>query len=295
MKICPSCRRTYADDSLNFCLDDGTVLTQPADEREAETVMMNAPTPTRAARPLTTALPNPVQTEPFTMRPHHSKPRTWLWSILILGVLALLCGGGAAGLAWRAYVQNKAGSDVKLPTLPEKPPKPGDQAPEIPEPPSKPADGNAEAGLTIEKYRQLKDGMTYPEAVAILGSEGKSLQDSSGAGVRTETYQWTGDNFETIILTFQNGKLNSRTQVGLKSSSDESGKSNVTKEQYERLKDGMSYKEVIAILGTEGDEQFKSNIAGFAFATYQWKGSGFSSIIVTFQNDKLQSKSQVGL
>ena len=26
MKICPQCKRTYSDDSLRFCLDDGTVL-----------------------------------------------------------------------------------------------------------------------------------------------------------------------------------------------------------------------------------------------------------------------------
>ncbi len=26
VKICPTCRRTYSDISLNFCLDDGTTL-----------------------------------------------------------------------------------------------------------------------------------------------------------------------------------------------------------------------------------------------------------------------------
>ena len=28
MKICPRCQKTYTDDNLNFCLDDGVVLQQ---------------------------------------------------------------------------------------------------------------------------------------------------------------------------------------------------------------------------------------------------------------------------
>ena len=27
MKICPRCQTTYADDNLNFCLEDGSTLT----------------------------------------------------------------------------------------------------------------------------------------------------------------------------------------------------------------------------------------------------------------------------
>src|SRR5688572_14426125 len=33
MKRCPECRRTYDDETLNFCLDDGVSLTASADER----------------------------------------------------------------------------------------------------------------------------------------------------------------------------------------------------------------------------------------------------------------------
>lgn len=31
MKICPSCRQTYTDDNLNFCLTDGSFLTTVSD------------------------------------------------------------------------------------------------------------------------------------------------------------------------------------------------------------------------------------------------------------------------
>lgn len=40
MKICPSCRQTYTDDELNFCLTDGSFLTSTA-ESDPKTVYMN--------------------------------------------------------------------------------------------------------------------------------------------------------------------------------------------------------------------------------------------------------------
>ena len=42
MKICPSCRQTYTDDDLNFCLTDGSFLTAVTD-REPKTVYMDQP------------------------------------------------------------------------------------------------------------------------------------------------------------------------------------------------------------------------------------------------------------
>lgn len=66
MKRCPTCNRTYADLSLNFCLDDGTPLTNEA----APTTDLNAtvryppprdtePPPTEIYRPAPPAAPPP--------------------------------------------------------------------------------------------------------------------------------------------------------------------------------------------------------------------------------------------
>jgi hypothetical protein len=72
MKRCPTCNRTYADLSLNFCLDDGTPLTSEA----APTTDLNAtirypppretsePPPTEIYRPGPTAAPPPRPTTP---------------------------------------------------------------------------------------------------------------------------------------------------------------------------------------------------------------------------------------
>src|ERR1043165_2126849 len=40
MKIWPSCRQTYTDDELNFCLTDGSFLTSAADN-EPKTIYMD--------------------------------------------------------------------------------------------------------------------------------------------------------------------------------------------------------------------------------------------------------------
>jgi hypothetical protein len=44
MKICPKCQKTYSDESLNFCLNDGTILTvSSAANDPPPTVVMDNP------------------------------------------------------------------------------------------------------------------------------------------------------------------------------------------------------------------------------------------------------------
>lgn len=62
MKSCPSCRRTYADDSLKFCLEDGSALvSENADASDlAATLIMPNARATSPARP-ETFRPQPPQ------------------------------------------------------------------------------------------------------------------------------------------------------------------------------------------------------------------------------------------
>lgn len=96
MKICPTCRKTYTDDGLNFCLEDGSVLTLAADNLP-ETVMMNQP---RFTDP-NTAVVNPAGVQSsfgnqggYTMQPPKKSSKAWIWVVGILAVLVLACGGG---------------------------------------------------------------------------------------------------------------------------------------------------------------------------------------------------------
>lgn len=96
MKICPTCRKTYTDDGLNFCLEDGSVLTIAGDNLP-QTVMMNQPRPTD---PNPTAQQGGIQStfgnQPgYSMQPaKKSGSKAWIWVLGILAVLLLVCGGG---------------------------------------------------------------------------------------------------------------------------------------------------------------------------------------------------------
>jgi len=101
MKICPNCRKTYADDGLNFCLEDGTMLAV-APAQAPPTVVMGQPRPTdpRTAR----TGPSSVSAQQNQVKPKKSS-KTWLWILGILGLLVLVCGGGMAVLVGFIYTR----------------------------------------------------------------------------------------------------------------------------------------------------------------------------------------------
>ncbi len=65
MKACPTCKRTYADETLSYCLVDGSILSAPYDPHD--TVRIHAP---RATDPAPTEIMNPAP------RPPDLKPST---------------------------------------------------------------------------------------------------------------------------------------------------------------------------------------------------------------------------
>lgn len=97
MKICPSCRRTYDDDGLNFCLEDGSVLTlagnQPAPTVVMEQQRTTSPSPGTGVRTSWDA----QNAGAYSMQPKKKSSKTWLWVVGILGLVIIVCGGGFAG------------------------------------------------------------------------------------------------------------------------------------------------------------------------------------------------------
>ncbi len=104
MKICPSCRQTYSDDNLNFCLTDGSFLTTVADN-EPKTVYMDPPRVTNQTNwgqqnyqpPSVFQNQQNIQNRPmnYPMR-IDSKDQTLPIISLVLGILAIVicCYGG---------------------------------------------------------------------------------------------------------------------------------------------------------------------------------------------------------
>jgi hypothetical protein len=72
MKRCPTCNRTYADLSLNFCLDDGTPLTTDAAPPDLNATL-RYPSPRDTTEPPPTEIYRPT-TPPATPRPTATPP-----------------------------------------------------------------------------------------------------------------------------------------------------------------------------------------------------------------------------
>jgi hypothetical protein len=83
------------------------VLTQAAGQSMPETVLLNEPRMTAQpqqpqSQPGAQGSWNVPPQQPYSMQPAKKSSKTWLWVLLILGGLVLICGGGFVGML--AYI-----------------------------------------------------------------------------------------------------------------------------------------------------------------------------------------------
>ena len=87
-------------------------------------------------------------------------------------------------------------------------------------------------------------------------------------------------------------KVVNKTQIGVGGDSA----APVTAAQYEQVAEGMSYEQVVAIMGGEGQLVSDTGIAGVSMQFYTWDGKTFgSNCTICFYNGAVESKSQLGL
>lgn len=72
------------------------------------------------------------------------------------------------------------------------------------------------ADLTMAQYEQIKNDMKKSDVEKILGGKGTEISSSSGGGMTFTVYKWEGENYRTILVTFKNDKVMSKSQAGLK-------------------------------------------------------------------------------
>lgn len=116
MKYCPSCQTEYADDQLQFCLQDGTVL---LDARNADTESETLVIP-KQVEPIRFEPPSAYQTnqtnwqpsEPVVYSQEKKKPNTPMVVVLsVLGTILLL---GLGGLGAWLYLKNSRNEVVSV-------------------------------------------------------------------------------------------------------------------------------------------------------------------------------------
>jgi hypothetical protein len=129
MKTCPSCNRRYEDETMMFCLQDGSRLIPDQKDDQATWHLPQAPVtePTRAATvPPTTASPQPtitVRPEQFQAKPRQtaasqtyteerSRPSALPWILAIIFVL------GASGVLIAWIVTRGRGTESRVSSVP---------------------------------------------------------------------------------------------------------------------------------------------------------------------------------
>jgi hypothetical protein len=69
----------------------------------------------------------------------------------------------------------------------------------------------------------------------------------------------------------------------------------VTRDQYNSLRSGMSYSQIVSILGCRGSEQMSIGTGDSTSTNYVWQGAGGGSVLVTVSDGRLFMKMQSGL
>ena len=70
----------------------------------------------------------------------------------------------------------------------------------------------------------------------------------------------------------------------------------VSMSQFNSIHEGMTYDEVVSILGSNGEVVSSSEVGGVKTVMYQWKGNSLgANMNAMFQNDKMVTKAQFGL
>jgi hypothetical protein len=93
MKKCPECNRTYADDSIAFCLVDGAVLSAPFDSE-----------PT---------LVLPVTSSPIIDKSNVRQPTKLHFSYVVILILVILVAGGGVALFYERSKSDQLSSNTK--------------------------------------------------------------------------------------------------------------------------------------------------------------------------------------
>lgn len=125
--------------------------------------------------------------------------------------------------------------------------------------------------ITASDYNDLKLSISMEEAQHTIGTEGNLLTRTSTDNMVTERYQWVSKDEEgTVLLTFQDGKLISISQTGMK----EEDTSDISESAIQKLTPGMALEDVNSTLKGKGVRISETILNGVTTSIYGWGQKG---------------------
>ena len=77
-------------------------------------------------------------------------------------------------------------------------------------------DNSSPDKMTLDKFNQIENGMSYEEVVDIVGSEGTLSTESSYGNQTMKIYYWYASNdIANATVTFMNNEVTAKSQIGL--------------------------------------------------------------------------------
>jgi hypothetical protein len=221
--------------------------------------------------------------------------RWWFWVIALILVASVATAGDEEETSNDTASKPETVEVVETATND----KPAKKKEETTQPKEEKKEDSKAGELDAAKFNAINNGMTYEEVVAIVGGDGQVISESGEKGTEFHTvmYEWEaeGDFGANANFMFQGGKLINKAQMGVVEQSDVT----VTLNEFNQIQNGMSYEEVVAIIGGEGNLLSESGEKGSEFYTvmYDYKGEGSfgANANFMFQSGKLQNKAQFGL
>lgn len=202
--------------------------------------------------------------------------RWWFWAIIVVAIGIIASLGNEP--------ENNVNKPENNKTAVEAPKKeqPKEQEAQNKQPPKE------ETKVSYENFMKIKMGAKYDEVKTLLG-EGTEESSSEIGGTKTTLYSWTGPGISNMNVTIQNGIVTGKAQAGLM---DMDAK--ITLEQYNKVKEGMTYQQTKAILG-EGQITSQTKIMSTESIMYSWINKNGSNMNATFTGGKMVMKAQFNL
>lgn len=151
-----------------------------------------------------------------------------------------------------------------------------------------------EVGIWINRDKVFKKAGITCDKVAlkkIRRDDYKGWAELSNEHILDVEVQVVGDSF---LMKRSGCQLNTNTRT--------TNKVNLSFSNYQKIQTGMTYQEVVKIIGAEGEEVGRNTIDGVPgimesveTVSYTWQNVDGSGMYTIFQNDKLFQKSQLGL